>query len=129
MRGAALAVVSLALLVGCQPEAAVWVRLEAPLHVPTQCDSVTIDVRVAGNPSAPVLLSERFDLSDGPGFPLTLTLVEPDAADASRTLEVTANAFLGDALSAPWATASGQITPEEDELVPLVLKMCDCPTQ
>lgn len=123
----ALAFAGLIALTGCQPEAAVWLRLEAPLVVPTQCDAVTIEVRYPGE--TPALLSERFDLRDGPGFPLTLTLVEPDEAQASRPLEITASAHLGEALSAPWATTSGQITPRVGTLTPLVLKMCDCPTQ
>ncbi len=124
MRAVSVALGALLLCACGSPAAVLWVRVEAPLLVPEQCDALTL--RTRSSPSEAPFWEERFSLLEGPSFPLTLSLQELDEAHVGRTLTVEAEAFLGEARSAQWAFVQGTVTSQASRLVSLTLRMCDC---
>ncbi len=122
----ALTALVLVLLSGCGgPEAAVWVRIEAPLRVPLDCDEVWIEARWEGTDV--VAYQKRFPLgADGPQFPLELSLTA-DTLEGEDALLVRAEALLGGERAKPWSEATTRVELVRKELTSAVLKMCDCP--
>lgn len=116
-----------AVVTGCggTPAAAVWLRIEAPLVVPTDCDAVRIQVQRA-DVSDP-LLDKQWSLDRGPEFPLELSLVEDDAADLGRgPLEITVEALKGGMLARAWSRASVNVELVEGQMVERTVELCDC---
>ncbi|MGA9521372.1 MAG: hypothetical protein WBV82_07910 [Myxococcaceae bacterium] len=111
---------------GCGgPEAAVYLRIEAPLRVPEDCDEVRIEARWEG--SDEVAYEQSFPLgSDGPDFPLELSLTA-DTLERGDALRVRAEALLGGERAKPWSEATTRVELVRNEMTPVVLKMCDCP--
>jgi hypothetical protein len=120
----ATALALLLLLAGCGSETALWLRVEAPLVVPTACDSIDVDVARADGTAA---FGQSYDLTQGPQFPLTLSLVAQTNADVSVPLTVTVAALKAGALVKPWATKSAQVTLSGGQLTPLTIQLCECP--
>lgn len=109
--------------VGCGPEAALWVRVEAPLLVPDECDAVQVSVELAEETVR--LYDKVYDLSSGPPFPLTLALSTSDSDRLERDLTVTATALKGGELARPWATMQGTTRLRAGEIVQVLLQLCD----
>jgi hypothetical protein len=120
--GRTLALLAL-LATACGPEAAIWLRVEAPLRVPEDADALTVEVR-KGAVDGGVSFSERFALS-GQRFPATLTLTAP-TADQLGTFFVSASALKGAALAQPWSTATGTVELTKGRVSELTLKLCAC---
>jgi hypothetical protein len=114
----------LLLLAGCGSETVLWLRIEAPLLVPQQCDSVDVNVRRSDGTAA---FGQVYDLSQGPPFPLTLSLVAQTPADVGVPLTVSVQALKSGALAQPWATYSSQTTLPDGQLTQMLVPLCDCP--
>jgi hypothetical protein len=120
---------ALALLLGlarCAPDAVLHLRVEAPLVVPQECDA--LDVKVTRNDgSGAVLFDQRYDLSNGPSFPLSLNLLteEQNLGEPGVTAQVAA--LLGGADARPWSKGSGSMVLARGQISTLVLRLCDCP--
>jgi hypothetical protein len=121
-RLAALALASF--IAGCGSETALWLRVEAPFVVPSACDSLEVNVSRADGTAA---FGQSYDLSHGPQFPLTLSLVAQSNADVSVPLTVTVAALKGGALVKPWASKNAQATLRGGDLTPLTIQLCQCP--
>jgi hypothetical protein len=92
--------------------------------VPAACDTVQVNVsRSDGTPA----FGQSFDLSQGPQFPLTLSLVAQNDADVSVPLTVAVAALKGSALAQPWASRSVQTSLAAGQLTQAVVQLCECP--
>lgn len=114
------------LLAGCgDPLSAFWVRIEAPLRVPEDVDAVTITAdRKNGSPA----FSQRFDLSQGPRFPLTLSLEAHESAQlGAPDWTVNVEAFKGSTRARPWAIGNQAARLTRGQVAPVTIKLCDCP--
>jgi hypothetical protein len=111
-------------LSGCGPEAAVWLRIEAPLRVPDECDELRIEARWEGADA--IAWEKRFALENGPGFPLDLSLTA-DSLEGEGTLILRAEAFLDGERARPWSETTTRVELVRREMTPAVLKLCDCP--
>ena len=120
-RGWALAAL---LLVACGPQTALWVRVEAPLLVPDDCDALQLDVTRPDGSSA---FTKSYDLTQGPSFPLTLSLSAETSADVGVALSVEAQALKAGTLARTWAKKTTQVTLTKGELTPVVVQICECP--
>ena len=125
MKGMSMRVVLPLVLAGCGPDAAIWLRVEAPFTVPDQVNALRVQ---AQTPANTVLFDHNYDLSKGPQFPLTLTLTNSDSVNLGSTgVNVTASALSGSALAQPWSQASGNVVLVKGEIVALTLQICECP--
>lgn len=114
-----------ALLSGCGPVSAVWVRVEAPLLVPDDCDSLELEVRRGAD--GPVVYAHTYDLSGGPAFPLTLSLTTDNPENlGEEALVVEVSALKGGALARPWARATQGVSLREGRVTEVVVELCDC---
>src|SRR5688500_3006069 len=87
----------------CGPAAAVWLRIEAPLAVPEECDALDVEVR-RGRTDGDVSFQKTYDLSSGPAFPLTLSLTTDKAQDVGgEGFVIIATARKGESLSKTWS--------------------------
>lgn len=112
---------------GASPAGAVWLRIEAPLVVPTDCDAVRIQARRGQVGSSEPLLDKTWDLGRGPSFPLELSLVEDDRADlAEGPLRVTVQALNDGVLARPWSERAVEIRLTEGQIVERTIELCDC---
>jgi hypothetical protein len=112
----------LALLCGCGPEAVLWVKVEAPLVVPKDCDGLRLQV-TRGSSTGTSVFDRHFTLTNTQ-FPLTVTLTTSDAANVGAPgLDVQATALLGGAPAASWAYTSGTAVLTKDRTSELDLKM------
>lgn len=110
-------------LSGCGPDAALWVRVEAPLVIPEACDAVDLTVtRLDGH----VAFAETRDVSGLPRFPLTLMLANEVAANVSAQFEVRVVALKAGQRARPWAEAAATTTLERGKTTEVLLKLCDC---
>lgn len=113
----------------CGPAAALWLRVEAPLLVPAECDA--LEVRVVkldeGGSAQTVSFEQRYDLRDGPEFPLTLALTAPSSFDLSTPLRLGVRALREGQLARPWASHEGEVTLEAGRTKEVVIELCDCP--
>jgi hypothetical protein len=109
---------------GCGADTVLWLQVEAPLVVPAACDSLSVNVnRAAGM----VAFGQTFDLSQGPQFPLTLSLISQSSADVGVPLTVTVAALKGAALAQPWSSQSTQTTLTQGQLTQVFVQLCECP--
>ncbi len=105
-------------LSGCNPTAALWVRIEAPFEVPRQVDRLSIkatrvsDRRVVYE-STPVIQA---------AFPHTLSLTTSDEKTVGE-VEVEVKAMLG---ANTVSTSSAVATLERDQFVDVTVRLCDC---
>lgn len=102
---------------GCGPAAALWLRVEAPLRVPEECDA--LEVTAVREVDGKTAFTKSFNLSKGPAFPLTLTLEEPSPTRASETLNVNVRALKAGQLATPWSEATQTVTLQKARLVEL----------
>jgi hypothetical protein len=109
---------------GCASETVLWVRIEAPFLVPQQCDSVDVNVRRSDGSAA---FGQAYDLSQGPSFPLTLSLVAQTPTDVDVPLSVSVEALKSGALAQPWAMRTSEATLPSGQLTQLLVPLCDCP--
>jgi hypothetical protein len=114
----------LLLAAGCGSETVLWLRIEAPLLVPQQCDSLDVNVRRTDGTAA---FGQVYDLSQGPSFPLTLSLVAETPADVGVPLTVSVQALKSGALAEPWATYTAQATLPNGQLTQMLVPLCECP--
>ncbi|MBL8951767.1 MAG: hypothetical protein JNK82_13375 [Myxococcaceae bacterium] len=120
--------VALALALGaCAPEAAVWLRIEAPLRVPAECDAIDLRAtRVAGGAE---VYAARHELHSGPTpFPLELALStnEPDNL-GQDAVELEVRALKGGVLAAPWAQKKQRLALVRGQWAHATIELCDCP--
>ena len=112
------------LLIGCGPNAGIFLTVQAPLVVPTQCDAVQIvATRVVDDAG---LYDQVSALDATKQFPVTLTLEAGSTADEDPAgIAVTASALLAGAPAAPWASATGNVVLTHRVLTPLTLTLCN----
>jgi len=111
-------------LFGCGPQAGLWVRVEAPLRVPSEADGLRLTARRA---SGAVAFDQRWDLTEVGAFPQTLALYqEDDPGGVEEVLELEVQVFLGDALAAPWSQARVNASLRRDRVEEVVVRLCDC---
>jgi hypothetical protein len=120
-RGWAIALLGLA---ACGPQTALWIRVEAPLLVPDDCDALQLSVTRPDGSSA---FAKSYDLSQGPSFPLTLSLSADTNADVGVALNVEAQALKAGALARTWAARTTQVTLVRGQLTSMVVPICECP--
>lgn len=122
----ALACAAVLWAAGCGPEAALWVRIEAPLRVPEDCDALELRVIRLEGAVESVAYGRLYSLSEGPQFPLTVALTAGRSFDLERPLTVSARALLGDSLAKPWAATTASVQLSSGRTVELTLELCDC---
>lgn len=115
----------LCLTSACGPEAALWVRVEAPLVVPTECDALTLTLRRDGDPTP--AFERTFELLDGPQFPLTASFTADGEVPLDEPLRVHAEALLDGQRAQPWSAAEQVLTLKRGETTRVTLELCDCP--
>lgn len=109
---------------GCGSETVLWLRVEAPFTVPAQCDGLDVNVsRADGSPA----FGQSYDLTQGPDFPLTLSLVAQSSLDIGVPLNVSVEALKSGALAEPWASRTSQTTLASGQLTQLLVPLCQCP--
>ena len=113
---------ALLLLCGCGPEAALWLRVEAPLLVPDQCDALTVSATAQGR----TLLEKTYPLASNKPFPNTVMLFTNSAKDVDVDLSVQVRALKAGALAAPWAQATQTVALSAHQTTGLTLSLCDC---
>ncbi len=111
-------------LSGCGPESALYLRIEAPLRVPEDCDEVKVEAR--WEDTGAVAYERSFRLEEDTQFPLELSLTA-ESIEGAGALTVRAEAFLGGARARPWSDATSRVELVSREMTTVVLKMCDCP--
>ena len=125
-RGLTLAV-ALAGLGGCGPDAAVWLRVEAPLQVPEECDTLEVKVH-RGAADGPLSFEGRYPLGTDQSFPATLSLRNDSQENLTQTLTISVRALKGEALAAPWSSAEATAQLRAREWTPVSVALCDCPS-
>ncbi|MBI3183695.1 MAG: hypothetical protein HYZ28_16275 [Myxococcales bacterium] len=115
------------LCAGCgEPIAALWVRIEAPLLVPDECDGLRLTARRLADSSQ--VFDQRYDLTAGPPFPLELALTTRNRANLGEgALSLGATALYRGETARPWAERSQLVTLREDRVTETVIQLCDCP--
>jgi hypothetical protein len=95
------------LLAACGPTGGLWLRIEAPLRVPDQCDHLDVSVWRGPAQGAP-LFQQSYLLDGGQQFPMTLALVTTDGAnfDADGGMTASVAAELGTVLVASGSGAT-----------------------
>ncbi|MBK7864903.1 MAG: hypothetical protein IPJ65_41160 [Archangiaceae bacterium] len=110
----------------CGPQAVLFLRVEAPLVVPDQCDALQVRVRRDSALAMPAI-DTTFSLLNGPQFPLTLDVQARQPSDFEpRTLFVEVNALKDSAPAFEWAHGSAQTTLHDGAVSPVLIKLCDC---
>ena len=113
-------------LTACNPLSALWIRVEAPLQVPDQSDSLTL--KVYRTVDQVPLYDHLLTLTAKTPFPVTLSLTTENPQDLnSAGVDVLATARLGSALAAPWASGVGHAVLTAGQTAEAVVKLCDCP--
>jgi hypothetical protein len=112
---------------GCGPHAVVWVRVEAPFLVPSECDAVRLTA-VRASDEAP-LFEQSYDLGAlGVTFPLEVSLTNANRRNlGDQSVLLTAEAFHGTVLAAPWARTSVAASVLEGQVTESLVRLCDCP--
>lgn len=109
-------------LAGCGPEAAVWLRVEAPLQVPDEADELRVEIRWDDS-SGEVAFERTYPLAEQ--FPHTLTLTAEELGRSS-VIAVEVSALKGGEVSPPgegWARASGQTEIRAGRITDLTLRI------
>jgi hypothetical protein len=109
----------------CGPRGGLWLRFEAPLRVPDQCDQLQVDVW-RGAEAGPSLFHASYALDASRPFPMTLALTTRDAADfdVADGMTVTGIALLGQTAV---ATGTGSTALQSGELTELDLQLTPSP--
>lgn len=120
------AVCGAAAFAGCGPDAAVWVRIEAPFRVPEEADAVHVVARRVADDA--IVYDTTHALGDGAvQFPVEFALTNENPQNVGRgALEVSAEVLHEGALAAPWAQAKTRADVEDGRVTHAVLRVCDC---
>jgi len=120
-----LAVAALVLATGCGPDAAIWLKVEAPLHVPDECDGLRVEAR-RGLSDGPVIFEQTYHQASDQQFPLTLSLGNTNPANLGEAgVTVSAAALKGGELARPWAQGSVWTTLQRDQFVQVLVLLRD----
>jgi hypothetical protein len=114
------ALVFLAAMAACGPQAGIWLRVGAPFAVPAQCDEVDVTVTRTSDDAA--VFSSPFTLTGSDPFPVTLSLVTDDRSDVGDALAVAVTAKLS---GQQVGQASGTVTLQSRTLEPLTLTVTE----
>jgi hypothetical protein len=123
MRRAWVIVFALCLSACGGPNAALWLRVEAPLVVPDAADELHVTVDRGGAN----IFDRTYDLSNGPQFPLTLALTTTNEANIGSAVTVTVTALLKGAIAQPWATKQDSVSLSDGDYSELTMVLCECP--
>jgi hypothetical protein len=105
---------------GCGTSGGLWVRVEAPLRVPDQCDQLDVYVW-RGLAQGPPMFHGSYPLAGSQQFPMTLALTTSDGANyGADGLTASATATLQ---TATVATGSSQATLVKGQLTELDLAL------
>lgn len=106
----------------CRPDAALFLRVEAALRVPEDCDSVTISANHATGEVALSLTS--FGITDGLEFPFSYALRDwrQDTAHTRVTLSV--EAFKSGARARSWSFTRRTVPLQRGQLEEVVIVLC-----
>lgn len=109
---------------GCGPQAAVWLRVEAPLRVPDHCDEVRVAARW-DEPAGPLAFEKTWRLDGVEQFPLTLTLTADEAGEPGRIFVEVTGLKEGEVAppGAGWAEGTGEAALERGKITPLTVKL------
>lgn len=108
---------------GCAPAGSFFLRVDAPLRVPADCDALRVEVR-QGDATGAVQLDHTYDATRVTSFPLTLEVQLASTRNlAPQSLHVSTWALKGSALAASWAQGSGDIQVESHASPTLVLSL------
>lgn len=119
------AVLALALC-ACGPQSAAWLRIEAPLRVPQDCDAVELTATRVSD--AQLIYQSHHALGSGPPFPLELALVTDDRRNLGReSVELTVRALKGLELAAPWSSRTLRFDLVAHQWSDVTVEVCDCP--
>lgn len=113
-------------LTACGRPSVAWLHIEAPLRVPEDANALRVEVEAAG--SGKMQLERVYDLSTGPSFPLTLSLVEDEPlASTDRGRVVRVWALRDGTVARSWSHASREFELTEGHVVDVPIELCDCP--
>jgi hypothetical protein len=112
------------LLIGCGPEAAVWLQVGAPLRIPTDVDELGMRARWGGASGA-IAFERTYALSPELSFPLTLSLTSEQVGE-DEVLWVEARGYKDGEQARPWSRSTGEVRLERGKMARLDLQMCDC---
>lgn len=121
-----LAAAAALMLIACGPEAALWLRVEAPLQTPTESDALEVEVR-AGGATGDGVHAETYALDSDTPFPATLTLYTHRKERTAEALWIQVRALKGAALARPWSSGWTTAQLESGRFVESVVRLCDCP--
>lgn len=121
-----LLTLSLLLLTACDPVGALWLRVEAPLAIPSQVDR--LHVQVSRLEDQHLLYDQTHALNEAHAFPLTLSLTtdDPRNVGSEKLLSVTVTALLGEAQATGWSQRSQELELTRGEISEAVVRLCDC---
>jgi hypothetical protein len=112
------------LLAACGPGAGIYLTVQAPLVVPTQCDAVHIVATRSVDDAG--LYDQVSPLDASKQFPVTLTLEAGSTADEDPAgIDVEADALLAGTAAAPWASGTGHVVLTHRVLTPLTITFCN----
>lgn len=120
----------LLVLSGCGPEAALWLRIGAPLAAPEHIDELRVDV-TWDDENGPSAFGQTYTLDDGDRFPLTLSLTAQELGE-SGSVHAVVRGYKDRAPAPPgpgggWASASGSAKLQKGRFVELELLMREPP--
>jgi hypothetical protein len=109
--------VVLCVLCACGPEAALYVTVDAPLHVPDACDAV----RIIATERGVSLFDQTFSVTDQ--FPQTLTLTSTERTQVGGDVEVEVKALKSGAPATSWSDATQTATLVSGQLTPVIVSI------
>lgn len=122
-------VLAMVLAVGataCGPDAAVWVRIEAPFLVPEEADAVHVTATRTADGELVYDLTHAL-AAQGVQFPVEFALTNDNPANTGpQALQITAEVLRQGALVEPWARATVPADVQDGRVTHAVVRICDC---
>jgi hypothetical protein len=106
----------------CRPDAALFLRVEAALRVPEDCDRVTLSATHATGEVA--LPPTSFGVDDGLAFPFSYALRDWRQETAHTRVTLSVEAFKSGARAKPWSFVRRTVPLRRGELEEVVIALC-----
>ncbi len=108
---------------GCGPDAAVLLRIEAPLRVPEECDALRVKAVRTSDGETIYEAEHAVEVQ----FPMDLLLTTTNEENLGiRRVEISAEALKSGARARPWSSAVIQIDLVEGRTEGARIELCDC---
>ena len=106
----------------CRPDAALFLRIEAALRVPEDCDSVTLSATHATGEVA--LAPTSFGVASGLAFPFSYALRDWRQETAHTSVTLSVEALKSGARAKPWSFVRRTVPLRRGELEEVVIALC-----